>query len=223
MKCKGIIFTLILVFLGVHLFSPYADARRRPRVDNETEEALEEVELEEIKEEASEELIDDSEGEELTGSELEKYLMRDVSEEEEIEEEEETEETGFSAWTPTNAMLRSLMLPGWGQFFNEQYTKGYIFAGTEVVLLSTSLMLYSQANSAYNDYENGTASYDDYSKKLDNTNMVVGVFAAVWIYNVIDAYINASYEEEASLINRDGLALEIGNDQELSLLYKKNF
>jgi hypothetical protein len=139
-------------------------------------------------------------------------------------EESTDEETGFNAWTPGNAMLRSLILPGWGQFFNEQNTKGYIFAGTEVVLLGTALMLYSQSNSTYDDYKNGQASYDDYTKKVDTTNMVVGVFAAVWIYNVIDAYIGAfEPTDQQSLLRKEGLTVAMNNDLGLSVIYTKKF
>jgi TM2 domain-containing membrane protein YozV len=99
----------------------------------------------------------------------------------------------FNTKSPVNATLRSLMLPGWGQFFNEQPTKGLIFAGAELIAVGTAFMMYSSANSAYSDYETQrtTALYDDYSSKIDTANMFVYASAAIWIGNIIDAYLSA--------------------------------
>ncbi len=99
----------------------------------------------------------------------------------------------FNSKSSGNAALRSLMLPGWGQFFNEQPTKGYIFAGAELILIGTAFMSYSGANSTYSDYETQrtTALYDDYSSKIGTANMFVYAAAAIWVGNVIDAYLSA--------------------------------
>lgn len=98
----------------------------------------------------------------------------------------------FNTHSPMNASLRSLMLPGWGQFFNEQPTKGLIFAGAELVLIGTAFMTYSSANSTYSDYETQRTAtlYDDYSSKIDTANMFVYAAAAIWVGNVIDAYLS---------------------------------
>ena len=237
MKAKQIIWAVFFIFLGVTVLNSAAEARRRPSVSSGTEEETPTVQEQEVKE-----TVQPQSSEELSGSELEQYLQENkgnkslleedapVVEEEKVKapvkkqaEETTDEDTGFSAWTPGNAMLRSLMLPGWGQFFNEQYTKGYVIAGTELVLLSTALVFYTQANSTYSDYENGSASYDDYTKKIDTTNMVVGVFAAVWIYNVIDAYINAFGPDEGSLLRKDGFTVAVNNNQGFSVLYTRKF
>lgn len=104
------------------------------------------------------------------------------------------EETyNFNSQSPLNASLRSLMLPGWGQFFNEQPAKGLIFAGAELVAIGTAFMMYSGANSTYSDYETQrtTALYDDYSSKIDTANMFVYLAAAIWTGNVFDAYLSA--------------------------------
>lgn len=104
------------------------------------------------------------------------------------------EETyNFNSKSPMNAAVRSLILPGWGQFFNEQPTKGLIFAGAELIAIGTAFMMSSSANSAYSDYETQrtTALYDDYSSKIDTANMFVYLAAAIWMGNVVDAYLSA--------------------------------
>lgn len=102
-------------------------------------------------------------------------------------------ESNFDTPSPGNAALRSLMLPGWGQFFNEQPTKGFIFAGAEIVAIGAAVMMNSSANSIYSDYETKRTQtlYNDYSSKMDTANMFVYVAAAIWVGNVIDAYFSA--------------------------------
>ncbi len=101
--------------------------------------------------------------------------------------------TNFNSRTPGNAALRSLMLPGWGQFFNEQPTKGFIFAGAEIVAIGAAVMMNSSANSVYSDYETQRTQtlYNSYSSKVDTANMFVYAAAAIWVGNVIDAYFSA--------------------------------
>lgn len=104
------------------------------------------------------------------------------------------EETyNFNSKSPMNASLRSLMLPGWGQFFNEQPTKGLIFAGAELIAVGTAFMMSAKANSTYSDYETKRTSslYDDYSSQIDTANMFVYLAAAIWAGNVFDAYLSA--------------------------------
>lgn len=102
----------------------------------------------------------------------------------------------FKAQIPMNAALRSLLIPGWGQFFNEQPTKGLILVGAEAVAIGGAFMLHSKANSTYEDYEQKRTDtlYDDYSSQFDTANMFVYLSAAIWAWNVVDAYISTGGE-----------------------------
>ena len=42
--------------------------------------------------------------------------------------------------TPQGAMARSFMVPGWGQFYSDEYNSGVIFSGIEATLLSACLL-----------------------------------------------------------------------------------
>ena len=44
--------------------------------------------------------------------------------------------------TPEGAMARSLLLPGWGQFYSDAYNSGIVFSGLESVLLTSVLVSY---------------------------------------------------------------------------------
>lgn len=105
----------------------------------------------------------------------------------------------FKAQTPMNAALRSLLIPGLGQFFNEQPTKGFILVGAEAASIGVAFMLHSKANSTYEDYEQKRtdALYDDYSSQFDTANMFVYLSAAIWAWNVVDAYLcGGEFDEE---------------------------
>ncbi|MBN1823954.1 MAG: hypothetical protein JW803_06530 [Endomicrobiales bacterium] len=100
----------------------------------------------------------------------------------------------FGQKKPVNACIRSVILPGWGQYFNEQETKAYITGGAVVVLGFTAYYFYSESNTSYDDYEKlglkDSALYDDYEKNADNAMYASLLCAGTWIYAAVDAYIS---------------------------------
>ncbi len=102
-----------------------------------------------------------------------------------------------------DATYRSLILPGWGQFYNGEKIKGGIFTLVEIGLFATAVSMHI----------NGTRKEDEY-KKLDCTdqgqdcldkvqklksdgedfyklrNYFIYGGAAVWALNVLDAYLS---------------------------------
>jgi|WetSurMetagenome_2_1015567.scaffolds.fasta_scaffold1003127_1 hypothetical protein len=131
----------------------------------------------------------------------------------------------FNSQTPSNAALRSLMLPGWGQFFNNQPTKGYIFAGAAVLAVGGAFMMYSKANSTYSDYETKRTAtlYDDYTSQVDTANLFVYAAAAIWVVNIFDAYMSAPSEAEGACLPNKGFALEAKSRNEFLLKYRYAF
>jgi hypothetical protein len=94
--------------------------------------------------------------------------------------------------TPTNAALRSALLPGWGQHFNEQYTKGYIVFGVFIVSAFGAFYFNAQADSKYEDYmELGlkdNSLFDDYESDYNTSRILTFTAIAAWVYAVADAY-----------------------------------
>ena len=81
--------------------------------------------------------------------------------------------------SPIGAVLRSAVLPGWGQFYNEQYVKG-VFAFTLNGSL-LALIIYNQ-----NRYEEtGDRSYKNKSQDL---SWLLGIS---YLLTLVDAYVNA--------------------------------
>ena len=92
------------------------------------------------------------------------------------------------------ASIRSLILPGWGQYYNEQKSKAYIFAGVCFGMLGLTLYSYNQQEEAYKKYkEKGikdSVLYKDYEKWYNTTNIFAVLTTLCWAVNVYDAYIN---------------------------------
>jgi len=109
-----------------------------------------------------------------------------------------------------DAAFRSLVLPGWGQHYNHEATKGWVFTGVAGTLLVLGLgletggllthMLYYQP---YAPADDGFANAGDpkFQRNLQDRynlattqfvagHITLGVTAAVWAYNVLDAYLS---------------------------------
>ena len=131
----------------------------------------------------------------------------------------------FTEKTPKNSALRSLILPGWGQYFNGQTNKGYIVFGAAILTLAGSIALNAKANSTYDDYQAAGAKngpiYSDYETQADQAAMVSYVCAGVWIYGIIDAYISGRQrvsQDESSA----GFSVACGKGRS-NLYYSKRF
>jgi hypothetical protein len=127
----------------------------------------------------------------------------------------------FSDHTPVNAGLRSLILPGWGQFFNHQKTKGFIVSGSAVVTVLGSYLLYTGASNTYNDYEKkglkDDTLYSDYETQQQQAMIVSLIAAGVWIYGVVDAFVIAKKP-----VKTEGLFI-IPTLKGMKLAYSKRF
>ncbi len=102
-------------------------------------------------------------------------------------------ELDLSQKTPTNSAIRSAIFPGWGQYFNGQKNKGYILMGSEFVSLTTTILLYNQAEETYKKYEEKGVKndplYDEYSTQMDYVYIGTAVSIGIWIYAIVDAYL----------------------------------
>jgi hypothetical protein len=128
--------------------------------------------------------------------------------------------------TPVNAALRSAIIPGWGQYFNGQETKGYIVVSGFVLTALTSYLFYSKANNTYDDYKaqglkNGSL-YSDYETQ-SNQAMIASFFAAgVWIYGVTDAYVTGKSFTINPYTKTDGIRIA-SKGSDMLLVYNKRF
>jgi TolB-like protein len=121
--------------------------------------------------------------------------------------------------TKSEAMFRSF-IPGWGQFYNEQPVKGYLFSGVELGLIGTSIAFYFLGDSANDKYDDATTEsdatkYDELRRDRFKTGDILLYTAiGIWALNIADAYLNGPDVEEVKVASRDREQILGGNKQE---------
>jgi TolB-like protein len=104
----------------------------------------------------------------------------------------------------TDAVYRSLLLPGWGQFYNRQPVKAWAVIGTELALGGAALGYHLAGQSAYDKYQNANTAgqlggqpsveaerlYDDAASRFRTRNTLLLAFGGVWLLNVADAWLS---------------------------------
>ena len=119
-----------------------------------------------------------------------------------------------------DAGYRSLIIPGWGQFYKKNNTKGFLF----LVGAAGSIggFLYADNQHNYNMNRSMETNNLDLKKEFvqkagDFTtmkNISLGAAAAIWVWNVIDA---TSTEGATKYANNESLKINFVSDQNTSL------
>lgn len=114
------------------------------------------------------------------------------------------------------AATRSLLVPGWGQFYNRQRPKGGTLFLLAVGGAAGALLMDARSRDSYQEYRlQGSVSgdaYDRYSREKDFSNLCAVVSIAAWTGAVWDAYIQGKklgriYNEKA---RAPGVELAVG-------------
>lgn len=130
--------------------------------------------------------------------------------------------------SPTGAMFRSLVIPGWGQFHNGAWWKAPIFITGEAITLIYAIKNYRTARDFYNrslSAENGDSEklYEEYEKHLRRTEMWGWLFTGVVVFSMLDAYV------DAHLSNYDVSPLEelevspYVEEKEVGIMFSRDF
>ncbi len=130
------------------------------------------------------------------------------------------------------ALWRSTIMPGWGQRFLGRKKSGWVWLGSELAIGSLAIISYSMYKNAYNEFED---SFNDYNSAIDQLEiasfkakakqdldkeysannqlkMVAAVGGAVWIANIIHAYLSNPIED---ISNDENTGFDIGFDPNL--------
>lgn len=104
-------------------------------------------------------------------------------------------ELDLSNPTPVNAALRSLFIPGWGQYFNGQKAKGASLLLATAASLTGTIVLRSRAQHTLADYHaKGLPNdplYDKYEKQHQQSVILQGAAVGFWLFSIVDAYLQA--------------------------------
>jgi hypothetical protein len=109
---------------------------------------------------------------------------------------------------PTGALLRSSVLPGWGQFYNDKPVKGIIMGLAETSLLAWLIAEHAAAEGARDDYsESGDpADLERYETHRQTRLDLIWYTSAAWLYGMLDAYVDAHlycFEQENERFEKD--------------------
>ncbi len=131
--------------------------------------------------------------------------------------------------SPIGAVVRSAVLPGWGQFYSRSYFRGSLTVlgvGGSIVGAFLAQRSFSNRYDAYAEYaslnphdETGVFERYDYANqrfKLRTFFMYTGV--GIWVYSLIDSYVSSNFYNATSLIqsiqqdaqDMEKLGIEVG-------------
>ena len=117
--------------------------------------------------------------------------------------------------SPTGALLRSAVIPGWGQFYNREPLKGLGYGSLQAGLLGWVLYENSRADEARENHQlTGDPAWEQaYEEHYNRRRSLIWYTAGAWVLSMLDAYVDAylfGFEAENRSFDRNaGLALGI--------------
>jgi len=85
--------------------------------------------------------------------------------------------------SPTGAMIRSVIVPGWGQWYNQKKFKALLIFGTETGLLANSIYLNQKYRASATDW--------DREFYINNRNLSTWWLVGTILFSVADAFVDA--------------------------------
>ncbi|MDP2173088.1 MAG: DUF5683 domain-containing protein [Candidatus Cloacimonadaceae bacterium] len=113
----------------------------------------------------------------------------------------------MEANSPRGTIIKSAIIPGWGQFTNKNNIKGSIILGTELFLIGTSLFFFDRSVYYHRKYEEATqvedieTYYNAAVGPRQYSVIFLGVAVLVWGYNIFDV-IQSTDDYNASVWRR---------------------
>jgi hypothetical protein len=100
-----------------------------------------------------------------------------------------------SKWPdPTITLVKSMLVPGWGQITNKRYIKAALAIGLETWFLTAAIVNNSYASQALDDFQNDPTNlthYDDYQYYWGQRSDFLWLFGITVFVSMFDAYVDA--------------------------------
>ncbi len=104
------------------------------------------------------------------------------------------------------ALFRSLAVPGWGQIYNRQTIKGFSILGAVSASLAGGAAFHLLGKNAEEKYQQNLFDTVKYHDTAENhywrRNIFLYLGAGLWLYNIVDAYVNGHEYEGPVAINQ---------------------
>jgi hypothetical protein len=132
--------------------------------------------------------------------------------------------------TPTKALFKSMLIPGWGQFGNKKPLKALIFAGMDAWMILSAIHHGKKANDLFNQFESTDDSdlrnqyYSMYLSRKDQRNKFTWFAVIISFFSMFDAYVDAHLSGYPELENNvEGVTMDIipdnSNGAQIQLSY----
>jgi hypothetical protein len=98
---------------------------------------------------------------------------------------------------PTGALLRSAIIPGWGQFYNKKYIKTVIYGGVETYLIYNVQKFWRKMDKHQKNFQNSddpvykSQEFSLYENNLDKRNLHIWLTSLTIFISMFDAYVDA--------------------------------
>lgn len=96
----------------------------------------------------------------------------------------------------TGALFRSVVVPGWGQFYNREPVKGTLFLAGGLGTAGAAAGFFLASLGAKSDYESNTAEHvgqrEVANDRVRVANVLLIAYGVVWAANLVDAYLSGS-------------------------------
>jgi hypothetical protein len=128
----------------------------------------------------------------------------------------ETAEEKIKKPWPTGALLRSAIMPGWGQFYNKQYLKTIIYGGAEILLAYKARQNWREMDEHQSNFMNSddpeykAREFALYEDKRDTRNLYLWLTGLSIFISMFDAYVDAHMAD----FDRQDKAFEVYLDPE---------
>lgn len=126
-------------------------------------------------------------------------------------------------------LVKSLLVPGWGQLAEKKYLEGFLFLGGEVFCFYQALKANSKGNSSYRLYKDAggvedALRYRGLTEKYDaRRNKYLLAAAGIWALNLLDIYLIVRNKETANREKGLRVNLETGIGETLALAVRCSF
>lgn len=117
---------------------------------------------------------------------------------------EDRADTVLEHKSPMGALLRSVAVPGWGQFYNRKYVKSVVVFGAEATFLTMAAVDWSRMNKHKRNFQNPDHpdrywEFDQFEFYEDRRNMFLWITGGIIFLSMFDAYVDAhlyNFEKE---------------------------
>ncbi|MFQ6002208.1 MAG: DUF5683 domain-containing protein [Candidatus Zixiibacteriota bacterium] len=107
-------------------------------------------------------------------------------------------DTSLKNKSPMGALFRSIVIPGWGQFYNGKYFKSLMVFGTETTFITLAVIEGTRRNEHKRNFQNLPQDHPDKDWEFeqfrfyeDRRNLFLWITAGIVFISMFDAYVDA--------------------------------